>query len=770
MERSSAPISVDRRDFLRLSVATGVATVLGCSKTPEPDSAPPGEPPSVSDAAPDNSVPIVDAVADQAVALGNDLQKIFRFVQDEIRYEPYAGALRGAKGTIAGRTGNSADQSLLLAALLDASGIRTRFANGSLADSKVRELRSSAIAERDDAQRHALDAMAAEAGVSRSHPVPAPQAPGPAGDPDRHALEISVIRETANRQFETAIGAIEFALAKAQVNVNPVWSVVPDQERTQHFWVQAQSGSEWIDLDPCFVDSPAGTAHGSVAATYDKLPDEIRHRVEFRAILEIWRGGKLEQTPIFEYTVFVDEALGVPICFTHVKSDELKSVNLLGGVAHGTRYNPVLEIGSKLLIGKTPLVFGAVPGGSSGTGGTLVDALGGGGGPEGPADGEAMAEWLEVNVLSPGEDVKSTARTIFDRAWLHRSEDGILDAAAIQPAELIDLPTATREFLPCRTVIAFSTTGGPMSLLTLAQSPGRTQLGSLAWPAHGFHLVRDALMTEVGLKHGVHTFVDSPSIVSLTIESIAGATTLETMTYFDIWHRSFGALPTPGQQPTHAPLMVAGVLAHVAERCVSLDGYPGSARPQEQSASVGAQFDRAAKQGVAIRVLRGKLPVDLTYSREAKYLIEKYLELGAIVVLPERAGDDQSVMGWWVVNPATGWTFDTLEDGSGSALVEYIVQNAAVALRVTSCLIALTSTLATIYQYVANKLTKVSDLQNEILSWVQMVTGVVGLVSGAGCFSGRWVPRARPPPRLPPDYWYGVNPNRIPKRYGGLGM
>jgi hypothetical protein len=63
---------------------------------------------------------------------------------------------------------------------------------------------------------------------------------------------------------------------------------------------------------------------------------------------------------------------------------------------------------------------------------------------------------------------------------------------------------------------------------------------------------------------------------------------------------------------------------------------------------------------------------------------------------------------------------------------------------------SVTSVLATIYQYVANKLSKVSNLQNEILSWVQMVTGVVGLVTGAGCVSSKWVPRSRPPPpRLP---------------------
>jgi len=60
--------------------------------------------------------------------LGNDPEAIFRFVADEVRYEPYSGALRGASGTYYSRAGNSVDQALLLARLLDAANVRTRFA------------------------------------------------------------------------------------------------------------------------------------------------------------------------------------------------------------------------------------------------------------------------------------------------------------------------------------------------------------------------------------------------------------------------------------------------------------------------------------------------------------------------------------------------------------------------------------------------------------------------------------------------------------------
>ena len=73
-----------------------------------------------------------DRIADAALKQEFDPQKIFRFVADKIRYEPYAGILRGALGTLEAGAGNSVDKALLLAALLDRSGVAYRFVRGPL--------------------------------------------------------------------------------------------------------------------------------------------------------------------------------------------------------------------------------------------------------------------------------------------------------------------------------------------------------------------------------------------------------------------------------------------------------------------------------------------------------------------------------------------------------------------------------------------------------------------------------------------------------------
>ena len=43
--------------------------------------------------------------------LGYDRHRIFRFVQDEISFEPFSGLLRGAGGTLLAGSGNSLDRS-----------------------------------------------------------------------------------------------------------------------------------------------------------------------------------------------------------------------------------------------------------------------------------------------------------------------------------------------------------------------------------------------------------------------------------------------------------------------------------------------------------------------------------------------------------------------------------------------------------------------------------------------------------------------------------
>ncbi|KAF0218591.1 MAG: hypothetical protein FD174_2684 [Geobacteraceae bacterium] len=71
--------------------------------------------------------PEIKALAEQ---LGYSPARIFEYVANEIRFEPYYGSLKGATGTLVAKGGNATDQASLLIALLRAANIPSRYVKG----------------------------------------------------------------------------------------------------------------------------------------------------------------------------------------------------------------------------------------------------------------------------------------------------------------------------------------------------------------------------------------------------------------------------------------------------------------------------------------------------------------------------------------------------------------------------------------------------------------------------------------------------------------
>ncbi|HTA40201.1 MAG TPA: hypothetical protein VK760_14050, partial [Candidatus Acidoferrales bacterium] len=83
--------------------------------------------------------------AARAQELG-DIDATFAFVRDRIATEAYAGAMRGAAGTLQARAGSPADKALLLAALLGQKDIPVRFVHAPLADAEASAIVAAVLA------------------------------------------------------------------------------------------------------------------------------------------------------------------------------------------------------------------------------------------------------------------------------------------------------------------------------------------------------------------------------------------------------------------------------------------------------------------------------------------------------------------------------------------------------------------------------------------------------------------------------------------------
>ncbi len=73
---------------------------------------------------------VTPAIRQLVQQLGGDPVRIYEYVRNEIRYQPYYGIRKGADQTLAEKAGSDADQAALLIALLRTSGIHARFIRG----------------------------------------------------------------------------------------------------------------------------------------------------------------------------------------------------------------------------------------------------------------------------------------------------------------------------------------------------------------------------------------------------------------------------------------------------------------------------------------------------------------------------------------------------------------------------------------------------------------------------------------------------------------
>lgn len=216
----------------------------------------------------------VDARAD---ALEPGLASTFEFVRDRIRYEAYAGVLRGASGTYTERAGNAADRALLLARLLERHGFAVRFAIGHLADPDRARLWLRIFEPRPRSGQPSP-------GVDRTQP----------GD---MGLDQRILART-----EHDYAAVRRAIGD---RLRPVTTPTREQvlsEMDPHVWVEARVDDRWIDLDPSFSDAVVGNAPATLERTVEQLPADMFQRTRLLVIGEYQTAAGIARSTLLDIT------------------------------------------------------------------------------------------------------------------------------------------------------------------------------------------------------------------------------------------------------------------------------------------------------------------------------------------------------------------------------------------------------------------------------------------------------------------------------------
>ena len=231
-------------------------------------------------------------IADKAAELGMDPAAIFAFVRDGIRNEVYAGALRGARGTLWSSGGNALDKASLLIALLRASNVSAHYVQGTLSDGHAEDVILSMFPP-----------------VSSIVGCPAPGDPvaDPANDPEL----LTAVR--------------------------------------QHFWVQFNDGGTFQDMDPTFPGAQIGDTFAAQVASFDAVPETLSHTVRFRIKVETstaFSGSAPVIETVVNETLLTAELAGRPVTLGHF----VDSTNEFGAIAGNFRhtYAPYLRIGGSV--------------------------------------------------------------------------------------------------------------------------------------------------------------------------------------------------------------------------------------------------------------------------------------------------------------------------------------------------------------------------------------------------------------------------------------
>lgn len=323
----------------------------------------------------------VDAKAN---ALGPGLDPAFEFVRDAIRYEAYAGVLRGAAVTYTTRAGNAVDRALLLARLVERKKIPTRFAIGTLSQQQ-RERLFLRIFDRS--------------GRGASGQLPAAT--------DGNGLHERLFRR-ATRDYDVVRAALGNRLTPV---TKPSRKDILD-EMNPHVWVQADVDGRWTDLDPSFPDCVVGSAVTAVDRTVTQLPLDLYQRIGVRLVAEHLSNGVIEASTLLEVTRHSVDLIDKPIALLHNEVGPMGGLGAaiagaFGGSAAHERWTAMLWIDGELIVG-TKLDVGS------------------------PA---FVAESLEFQLSWPGGRQEVTRRPLVDRGGAGWRTAVPLDASTLRPLE-----------------------------------------------------------------------------------------------------------------------------------------------------------------------------------------------------------------------------------------------------------------------------------------------------------------------------------------------
>jgi hypothetical protein len=394
--------------------------------------------------------------------VGKDPQKLFEWVRDNTYFVPYRGLLRGDKGVLMDRLGNSLDRAMLLYAMLRNIGQPVRLARGTLTEAqaqdvlgKVRPFPSFEERAGSASSTAATDAFVKQY-ADQNHVDVAKI---------RRALDQLTAQQEQVKELVQKRVAVQTAMIAAAVGHPPASALAEeraDQVRavTDHWWVQRQNGPTWFDLDPTLPDAQPGKTLTAVQATpapgtYSDLGQDLLHKVQIKVVIEVWKHGHVSEVPVLTQELLPADLISKRIFLRQIPVAWPQDLSLLEEknplerfkqtVLAQTEWLPVLSVGSQNVSRYSfndygDLTDSTMPGymqnvmsgrvlahkeeeAAAALGNSISGLLSGPRGQQKPPDQQpaaepertqVTAEWIDYEIHIPGQPNRTVRREMFD--------------------------------------------------------------------------------------------------------------------------------------------------------------------------------------------------------------------------------------------------------------------------------------------------------------------------------------------------------------------
>lgn len=651
--------------------------------------------------------------------VGKDPIKLFEWVRDNTYLVPYRGSLRGYIGVLMDRLGNSLDRALLLHKLLEVAGHKAQLANGVLAESqakilleKTRPVPENGVFAGQEASLENVEELIVRL-ADKYHFKKAEML----RINKKMTLERQRIAEDVAQRVTEQTAIISEAVGvpdkKEQWNELKRATVKAFKD---HWWVQWQRGSEWIDMDPAFPEAAPGqtiTEDKYVCKPSD-IGSENLHLVKIRIVVEQWTEGVLKEHSVLEHTLSPSKLLGKRILLQHFpiswanNSTQTKKKNpkeeLKAAVLSIREWIPVLSIGSKRFqkssfkitgeINNEPRKKGKSRFGGMNRGGRFGSLsrglLNGVSKDKEKKDSCLTAEWIEYEIHKPGGQPHIVRRKIFDLLGNSQRLETSITKPTLNENAHFDrglLLMGQTEILPlsCRLSSAFLDYMYATSFI--ANKDIFTDIIKQVSPAE---------MLKTFKQETISTFKPLPSVLYVLAIRRHAMVSFSSDVY--LYQPNILSYHVNFRPSTHAYKLIISQGLDVVANAVEL--HPKSRldpfvtrlgqgvsdciietlalSTSDNVESVEQIFVKSREFAIdwfPIRSLEDPILKIIALPQNARIEIERDLADGYHVLVPKKPipNNDRQIIGWWRVDPLRGDTIAIMEGGHGQSIIEYVI-------------------------------------------------------------------------------------------------